>query len=66
MAMSEGTVKFFNRMKNFGFIHGDDGTDYFVHSTGLKAGVMIDEGDRVSFKPVKGEKGEKAEEVEKL
>ncbi|VVB73797.1 'Cold-shock' DNA-binding domain protein [uncultured archaeon] len=64
--MVEGTVKFFNRMKNFGFIHGDDGKDYFVHVTGIKGGAMIDEGDRVSFKPVAGEKGDKAEEVEKL
>ncbi len=64
--MTEGTVKFFNRMKNFGFIHGDDGKDYFVHSTGLKPGVMINEGDRVSFKPAMGEKGEKAEDVDKI
>lgn len=64
--MTEGTVKFFNRMKNFGFINGDDGKDYFVHATGLKAGVTINEGDRVSFKAVKGDKGDKAEEVEKL
>jgi CspA family cold shock protein len=64
--MVEGTVKFFNRLKNFGFIHGDDGTDYFVHVSGLKPGVTIDEGDRVSFTPVKGDKGEKAEQVEKI
>jgi CspA family cold shock protein len=64
--MVEGTVKFYNRMKNFGFIHGDDGKDYFVHVTGLKPGTAIDEGDRVSFKPVMGEKGDKAEEVEKI
>jgi len=64
--MVEGTVKFFNRMKNFGFITGDDGTDYFVHVSGLKPGVAINEGDRVSFSPVKGDKGDKAEEVEKL
>jgi CspA family cold shock protein len=62
----EGTVKFFNRMKNFGFIHGDDGKDYFVHSTGLKQGVMINEGDRVTFTPAQGQKGEKAEDVDKI
>ncbi len=64
--MTEGTVKFFNEMKNFGFIDGDDGKSYFVHTTGLKEGTTIKEGDRVSFKPTQGEKGPKAEEVEKL
>jgi len=64
--MTDGVVKFFNRMKNFGFITGDDGKDYFVHVSGLKPGVAINEGDRVTFKVVQGEKGEKAEEVEKL
>ena len=64
--MVEGTVKFFNRIKNYGFIDGDDGKSYFVHGTGLKADVKIDEGDRVSFNAVEGDKGPKAEEVEKL
>ncbi len=64
--MVEGTVKFFNRSRNYGFINGDDGKTYFVHGTGLKEGVQIDEGDKVSFKAVEGEKGPKAEEVEKL
>jgi len=64
--MVEGTVKFFNRSRNYGFINGDDGKTYFVHGTGLKEGVQIDEGDKISFKAVEGEKGPKAEEVEKL
>ena len=64
--MVEGTVKFFNRMNRYGFINGDDGKTYFVHKTGLKEGVEIDEGDRVSFKAVEGDKGPKAEDVEKL
>jgi CspA family cold shock protein len=63
-----GTVKFFAPMKNFGFISGDDGKEYFVHGpTGIKGydkGTVIKEGDRVSFKTVMGEKGPKAEEVE--
>jgi CspA family cold shock protein len=63
--MTDGTVKFFNRKKNFGFIHGDDGNDYFVHVSGLKPGVTIDEGDKVTFEIVQGEKGAKAEQVEK-
>ena len=63
--MVNGTVKFFNRTKRYGFIDGDDGTSYFVHETGLKPGVSINEGDKVTFKIVEGEKGPKAEEVEK-
>lgn len=63
--MVEGTVKFFNRMNRYGFINGDDGKTYFVHESGLKEGVEIDEGDRVSFKAVEGDKGPKAEDVEK-
>jgi len=63
--MVEGTVKFFNRIKSYGFINGDDGKTYFVHRTALKEGVEIDEGDKVSFEAVEGEKGPKAEKVEK-
>ncbi len=63
--MVEGTVKFFNPMKNFGFINGDDGKDYFVHSSGLKEGVTVKEGDKVSFKAVEGDKGIRAEDVVK-
>ena len=64
--MAEGTVKFFNKMKHFGFIIGNDGISYFVHESGLKEGVSITEGDKVSFNVVQGDKGPKAEEVEKL
>ncbi|MEM2974470.1 MAG: cold shock domain-containing protein [Candidatus Micrarchaeia archaeon] len=64
--MIEGTVKFFNVRKNFGFIHGDDGNDYFVHVSGLKPGVAIRDGDKVRFEVVQGEKGPKAEQVEKV
>ncbi|MBI1969987.1 cold-shock protein [Candidatus Woesearchaeota archaeon] len=64
--MTEGTVKFFNAKKGFGFISGEDGKDYFVHLSGLKEGTSITEGDRVSFKIVEGDRGPKAEGVEKL
>jgi CspA family cold shock protein len=64
--MVNGTVKFFNRTKNYGFINGDDGKTYFVHGTGLKDGVMLDEGDKVTFTGSEGDKGPKAESVEKL
>ena len=64
--MVEGTVKFFNRIKRFGFVIGNDGFSYFVHESGLKEGTSITEGDKVSFKVVQGDRGPKAEEVEKL
>ena len=64
--MVEGTVKFFNSMKHFGFIAGEDGKEYFVHSSGLKEGASITEGDKVSFKVVEGDRGLKAEEVQKI
>ncbi|MEM4272215.1 MAG: cold shock domain-containing protein [Candidatus Bilamarchaeaceae archaeon] len=62
--MAEGRVKFFNASKRFGFISGDDGKEYFVHESGLKAGTRIREGDRVKFEIVQGDRGPKAEKVE--
>jgi CspA family cold shock protein len=64
--MVEGTVKFFNVKKNFGFISGDDGTDYFVHRTGVEDGKVIKDGDRVSFDVVEGDRGPKADHVKKV
>ncbi|MBU0591742.1 cold shock domain-containing protein [Candidatus Micrarchaeota archaeon] len=64
--MVEGTVKFFNNMKQFGFIAADDGNEYFVHSSGLVPGTTIREGDKVKFEVVQSDRGPKAEKVEKL
>ncbi len=64
--MVEGIVKFFNKMKHYGFIAGNDGKEYFVHQGGLKEGVSITEGDKVIFDVVEGDKGPKAENVGKL
>ena len=64
--MVEGTVKFFNEAKHFGFIAADDGSEYFVHSSGIKPGVSIAQGDKVSFKVVQGDRGPKAEDVQKV
>ena len=58
-----GKVKFFNETKGFGFISGDDGKDYFVHTTGLTEGVSLEEGDAVTFEVEQGEKGPKASKV---
>ncbi|MCC7571011.1 cold shock domain-containing protein [Candidatus Micrarchaeota archaeon] len=62
----EGTVKFYNVVKRFGFISGDDGKDYFVHLSGLKPGTKLQEGDKVRFDSEDGEKGLKAVNVEKI
>ena len=64
--MVEGTVKFFNEAKGFGFITGDDGNEYFVHVSGLKEGTTLREGDKVKFEVVQGDRGPKAEQVEKV
>ena len=61
----EGTVKFFNDMKGFGFIAGEDGKEYFVHQTGLKDGATIRENDKVTFDVEEGDRGPKAANVSK-
>ena len=54
--MSNGTVKFFNEAKGFGFICPDDGAkDVFVHANGLNESIT--EGDKVSFEVEEGKKG---------
>ncbi len=61
----KGKVKFFNDFKGFGFIAGEDGKEYFVHSTGLKEGTKINDDDNVVFEVEQGDKGPKAVNVEK-
>jgi len=61
----KGTVKFFNNMKRFGFIAGEDGNEYFVHQTGVKDGVSLRENDSVEFDIEQGDKGPKAVNVRK-
>ena len=61
--MSNGTVKFFNSTKGFGFITPDDGSrDVFVHQSALS--VEIEEGDKVSYEVEEGQKGLNAVNVE--
>ncbi|MFH1849169.1 MAG: cold shock domain-containing protein [archaeon] len=61
----KGTVKFFNKMKGFGFIAGEDGEEYFVHQTGLSEGVSLNENDSVEFEVEQGDRGPKAVKVTK-
>ena len=66
--MPEGTVKWFNASKGFGFIEQDSGDDVFVHHSAIQGEgyKSLDEGQRVSFDLVDGQKGPAAENVVKL
>ena len=66
--MAEGTVKWFNESKGFGFITGEDGSELFVHHTSIQGNGFktLAEGDKVSFDTEKGPKGPKAINVVKL
>jgi CspA family cold shock protein len=63
--MINGTVKWFNDRKGFGFIEQDDGPDVFVHHSAINAGGYrsLNEGDRVSFDIEQGQKGPAAANV---
>lgn len=61
--MQQGTVKFYNETKGFGFITPDNGTaDIFVHVTGL-ATRKLNEGDKVTYDVKDGQKGPNAVNV---
>jgi len=59
-----GKVKFFNVVKNFGFIDGDDDKSYFVHVSQVSDGTELHENDEVTFTPTETEKGPQATNVE--
>ncbi len=63
--MSEGTVKWFNDSKGFGFIEQDNGNDIFVHFSAIQGDGFksLTEGARVQFDVVEGPKGPAAENV---
>ncbi len=63
--MSEGTVKWFNPRKGYGFITAENGKDIFVHYADISGEgyKTLVEGDLVSFDVVEGEKGLRAENV---
>ena len=63
--MANGTVKWFNDSKGFGFIEQEDGADVFVHHSAINASGFksLNEGDRVSFDIEQGQKGPAAANV---
>lgn len=66
--MANGTVKWFNDEKGFGFITQDSGPDLFVHHTAIDAGGFrsLAEGERVQFDQAQGPKGPQATNVRRL
>jgi CspA family cold shock protein len=66
--VKEGTVKWFNASKGFGFIEQDNGGDVFVHYSAIKSDGFktLDEGARVQFEVVDGPKGPAADNVVQL
>jgi CspA family cold shock protein len=66
--VKEGTVKWFNASKGFGFIEQDNGEDVFVHFSAINSEgyKSLDEGARVSFDIVDGPKGPAAANVTQL
>ena len=66
--MANGTVKWFNDSKGFGFITVDDGTDAFVHHGDIQGEGFksLAEGDQVECDVIEGPKGHKATNVRKV
>jgi CspA family cold shock protein len=66
--MAEGSVKWFNEAKGFGFIEQDNGPDVFVHFSQIQGDGFktLGEGDRVSFDVSQGQKGPQSSNVQKI
>jgi cold shock protein len=67
--MAEGTIKFFNTTKGFGFITSDSGEDIFFHKSNVKnTGFrdVLNQGDKVQFEVKEEQKGKRAYNINRI
>jgi CspA family cold shock protein len=62
----KGTVKWYNDMKGYGFIEGEDGNDVFVHRTAIPMDIRLYEGDKVEYEIEDSDRGQRATNLKKL
>lgn len=62
----KGTIKWYNSMKGYGFIKGEDEKDVFVHRSDIPEGTSLTEGDNVEYDIEKTDRGVKATNIKKL
>ena len=62
----EGTIKWYNARKGFGFIEQEGGKDVFVHRSAVPMGTFLNEGDKVSYDVEQEDRGPRAKNVKKL
>jgi CspA family cold shock protein len=62
----EGKIKWYNPIKGFGFIVGEDGKDIFVHQSDVPTGVSLNDDDPVEYEIEQSERGPKAKNIKKL
>ncbi|HBI0987366.1 TPA: cold-shock protein [Staphylococcus aureus] len=64
--MNNGTVKWFNAEKGFGFIEQENGRDVFVHFSGIASDgyKTLEEGQKVTFEITEGQRGDQAVNVQ--
>ena len=61
----KGTVKWYNDMKGFGFLTGEDGKETFVHGTSVPAGMYLQEGDTIEYQIEDSDRGQRATNLKK-
>jgi len=62
----KGKIKWYNTIKGYGFIIGEDGKDIFVHKNDIPMNVNLNEDDPVEYDIEKTERGQQAKKVKKL